>query len=314
LHLRFIAFDALAKRYGISPDPTEEARAASQVDALIGTSDTFKSGPGEQFRKDLIRMFVLFPHLQAKLTEGVDYGERAREFYEARKDSLPEQTCLGLLAFVEVPVDAQGRLERQPTPEEMAASQRRAQAVYGQLIGGADFDTIASGPENAEELRSRAGDLGCVTASDLQSNVPPAMVSAIDATPPGGVTEPLDAGFGYEIFKVKSRGIPSFEGLEADIVQSLVEQDGQRLLNEKLAEITRDLDVKVDPLFGVLDEQAGFIGPPNGADAPPATLTPSTVRVEPPLPPRPDQPEGMDGVEGTGEPAPADSVGVSDHG
>ncbi|MCX7621422.1 MAG: hypothetical protein N2037_11335, partial [Acidimicrobiales bacterium] len=130
LHLRFILFDRLAAQFGIEVNPGEEAQAASQVDQLIGTSDTFKSGAGERFRKQLIRMFALFPRVQSKLAEGIDYSSRALEFYEARKGSLPVRTCLGLIAFVEVPVDAQGRLERQPSEEEKAVSQRRAQAVY----------------------------------------------------------------------------------------------------------------------------------------------------------------------------------------
>ncbi|MCX7621613.1 MAG: peptidyl-prolyl cis-trans isomerase, partial [Acidimicrobiales bacterium] len=163
-------------------------------------------------------------------------------------------------------------------------------AVYDQLVAGADFEELARGPENAEELRSRAGDLGCPSPSDLQANLPPEMVAAIDATPPGAVTVPLDGGFGYEIFKVKSRGIPSFEEVRQEIEQSLSQQDSQRLLDEKLAELAGDLEVTVDPLFGSLNRARGTIEAPGGAAAPPATLvvptttSTTTVDSEAPLP------------------------------
>ena len=84
-----------------------------------------------------------------------------------------------------------------PTPDEVAAAQKKANDLYQKLKAGADFAATAVASSD-DQLALKGGDLGWRKGSEL----PTVFASVVEQMKPGDVTEPIPSAIGFHIVKV----------------------------------------------------------------------------------------------------------------
>jgi foldase protein PrsA len=90
-------------------------------------------------------------------------------------------------------------------PKLNAQTKAKAADIAKQIKAGGDFATIAKASSQASDA-ANGGDLGTFT----KGQVPEEIQKALDATPVGGVSDPVKTQYGYEIIKVNTKSGDSY--------------------------------------------------------------------------------------------------------
>jgi peptidyl-prolyl cis-trans isomerase D len=92
-------------------------------------------------------------------------------------------------------------LDKSPTPSDTAAALDRARSIRKEILGGADFATVAQRESSDSTSALRGGDLGTFA----KGRMTPAFDSVVFAAPVGKITEPVKTSFGYHLIEVTKR-------------------------------------------------------------------------------------------------------------
>lgn len=233
------AYDNYAKNVEIShilittgQMPTEEARKealakAQEVAAKAQAGEDFAAlaqqyseDPGSQLRGGylgyikggrLIYPFekVAFAMQPGEISEPVEtrFGYHIIKVHNVRPDQ-GERLCAHI--FLMVPRDA--------TPEVEAQIKAQADAIYNDLLAGADFVQMAREKSQDQSNAMRGGELPWVAAGDLVKEIEDAAFSL----EVGQVAAPVRSNYGYHIVKLNDmRGVRSFEEMRPELQQRL---------------------------------------------------------------------------------------------
>jgi parvulin-like peptidyl-prolyl isomerase len=140
-----------------------------------------------------------------------------------------------------------------------AVSLPDAEALRGQLAGGADFAKLAAEKSTSPE-RERGGDLGFLPKGQL----PPEFDAALERLKPGELSPVIESPYGFHVFRLEERRPARQQTLEqarAEIV---------RLLNTSRAEATYErwiADLRAKAKVEVLDAELRADAPPTSSPA-----------------------------------------------
>lgn len=104
--------------------------------------------------------------------------------------------------------------EKELTEEEALA---KAQDLRKQLVGGADFATLAKAQSDDTGSGANGGDLGTFKHGQMV----PAFETAAFALPVGQVSEPIKTQFGYHLIKIDSKESKNLADAKAEITAKL---------------------------------------------------------------------------------------------
>jgi parvulin-like peptidyl-prolyl isomerase len=114
------------------------------------------------------------------------------DYYEDNQDEFEVPARATLRAAV---------LSKTPTAADSAASLDRAREVRAEIVGGADFATVAGRESGDQGTAALGGDLGVFLPGEMS----PAFNDAAFTAPVGQVTEPVQTPFGYHLIEVQDR-------------------------------------------------------------------------------------------------------------
>lgn len=250
------AYDNYAKNVEIShilisagQMPTEESRAAALVKAqevaarakagedFAALAQQYSEDPGSQARGGylgyvkggrLIYSFekVAFSMNPGEISEPVEtrFGYHIIKVHNVRADQ-GERLCAHI--FLMVPRDA--------SPEVEAQKKAEAEAIYNDLMAGADFVTMAREKSNDQSNAMRGGELPWVSAGDLVKEIEDAAFSL----EVGKIAAPVRSSYGYHIVRLNdSRSVRSFDEMRGELQQRLTRDErgsmGRTVLMNKL--------------------------------------------------------------------------------
>lgn len=212
--------------------PTDESRAAAlakaqDIVAKIHAGEDFASlaqqyseDPGSQARGGylgyvkggrLIYPFekVAFAMQPGEVSEPVEtrFGYHIIKVHNIRPDQ-GERLCAHI--FFAVP--------RNASPEIEAQKKAEAEAVYNDLLAGADFEQMAREKSNDQANAARGGELPWVSAGDLVKELEDVAFSL----QVGQIAAPVRSSFGYHIVRLNnSRAVRSFDEMRNELQQRL---------------------------------------------------------------------------------------------
>jgi len=168
------------------------------------------------------------------LAKNVAVDEAAmRERYEARKMNYtaPEQRKASHILI---------KLAKDASDEQVAAAQKKAEAILARIRGGEDFAALAKAESDDPGSANQGGDLGFFGKGMMDA----AFEQTAFALKKGEVSEPIRSSFGIHIIKVtdiQGGEVKSFDQVKAELKKELqMEQAEQRYYDmaEQLANLT----------------------------------------------------------------------------
>ena len=214
--------------------PRDLATAAPAVEQQFSTlgDDVLKSFAPEyrqQLTKDQALITVAGQVQQERLGS-------AREYYDSHHDEF-EQACVSHILL---------DLKNQSKAEAKA----KAEDLKAELDDGADFAKLARSSSDDTQNNEQGGDLGCGPRGQFVAEFDKVSFTA----PIGVVTGPIETDFGYHLILVKSRRLPPFSEIEAD-VERIVSTKGSSSLDTYLADVTcnPEADVRINSRYGRWD-------------------------------------------------------------
>lgn len=211
------------------------------------------------FQDQLVELDALFIAVQDALGDTPGEQELRRQYRQIR-DTLQPQAC---------------------AEHVLVETEDEAIEVKGLLEAGADFADVARERSADQGSAQQGGDLGCAPQG---SYVAP-FDEAVWTLPTDTVSDPVETQFGFHVIRVRSRGVPSFEDMRAQLEQQ-AQAAGSQAFTDRLNELVLAADVSVNPKYGTYepDVLTGQVISPRLAPDPPDGLP-----VEPP--PGPDDPQ-----------------------
>ena len=196
----------------------------------------------QQIRNSIITQQVISQQVGSKILISREEGQK---FYEEHKQEMarPEQIHLNEI-LVAVPKDA--------TPEQITASETKAQALLKEIRGGAAFEDIAKrsseGPSAAQ-----GGDLGFFKRGSLAKE----LEDRTFAMKAGEVTDVIRTKQGFVILKVSEHdeaGIPPFKDVENKVSDAMYMEKLTPALRAYLTKLREDSFIDIKP--GYVDSGA----------------------------------------------------------
>lgn len=182
--------------------------------------------PFATFRDDLRQQIMIERARGREVDDKIQVGEGEVDAF------IAEQTGAAPSASSEVDVaQILFRVAETATPEQIEAQRTKAEDVYKQVVGGADFGRMAATYSDAPEAL-QGGDLGFRS----QDRLPQLFVDAITPLATGQVAAPIKSANGFHILKLVAR---RGSGAGAPVVGSLapVEQTHARHILIKVNEV-----------------------------------------------------------------------------
>lgn len=178
--------------------------------------------------------------------------EETQKFYDDHKEELsrPERVRLSEIlvpvnsAAAKAGADAK-KDALQPTPEQVAAAQAKADEIYQQLKNGAKFDELAR-KESGGTTAEQGGDLGYFKRKDLAKE----LEDKSFALKTGEFTEPIRTRQGFIILRVADHiqaGTPTLEAVREQIMEQLYSQKVQPALREFLTKLREQAYIDIKP-------------------------------------------------------------------
>lgn len=206
----------------------------------------------ERMRADVI----VQERLNASFTEGVDVDpEEVRELYEQRREQ---------------------QYERVDLDEIVVGGEAEAAAVRNLLEEGADFAELARERSTDQFTAQIGGDRGAVPRAQL----PPPVAEAAFAADPGDLVGPIETGQGFHVLRVNGFDTVPFSAVRDSLRQELAGQRGASDREAFFTEFLADLEVEIDPRYGIFDAGSGQV-----LDYDPLTKGPAAPPQSQPLAP-----------------------------
>ena len=176
--------------------------------------------------------------------------EEAQQFYDEHKPELerPEQVALSEILIAPVKADPNSKeAPPEPTQEQIAAAEKRANDLLAQIKAGAKFDEIArknsDGPTAAQ-----GGDLGEFKRGMLSKD----LEDKTFAMKGGDVTDVIRTRQGFIILKVtqhSSAGVPAFKEVEPQVQEAIYLKKLQPALRAYLTKLREEAFIDIKPGF-----------------------------------------------------------------
>ncbi|MGH2725289.1 MAG: foldase protein PrsA [Actinomycetota bacterium] len=252
--LTFLIHQELVQEYAESHDITisqEDFQARfDQLVEQLGGREAFdrqvrSSGVEEADVLDLVRQQLLREQVAESVIEERLTEERLRQMYEERIGDF----TLVHVAHILVPDAAEAeRIARQATPRNFERLARQFSQDTGSAAAG--------------------GDLGEQRPADLVGPFAQAMLDI----PVGEIGGPVQTEFGFHVIHVIDRRTRSFD----EVAPQLLEEARGETFREWLLEQVARAEIRVNPRYGLFDEQAGVVVPRTAT-----TPSPPPVQVVP---------------------------------
>jgi peptidyl-prolyl cis-trans isomerase SurA len=173
--------------------------------------------------------------------------EEEQKFYEQHKAEMeqPERVRLSeiLVAPPQKPAADDQSAPADPTPEELAAAQAKAQELLEQIKKGAKFEEVATKNSNGPTA-SQGGDLGYFQRGTLAKE----LEDVTFALKPGDVSDVIRTRQGYVILKVTEHdpaGIPPLKEIEPRVQEAIYMQKLQPALRAYLTKLREEAFIEV---------------------------------------------------------------------
>jgi parvulin-like peptidyl-prolyl isomerase len=231
----------------------ESAEGSLGADPQTGAADPAAgrrvlAGFSKGYQDTLVRREALVAKLSEALSE-TDTSERAlRAYYDEHAGEFTEVCARHVL------VD----------------TKEAADAVAGELRGGADFATVAKAQSKDPSAQQNNGDLGCAAASTYVAEFQKAVLEQ----PLNEIGAPVQTQFGWHVVVVSSRQPQPFAEVRDQIRQTLGSQSGDEV-NQWLLDALEKAKVSVNRKFGRFDRSPGSGQLPRVV--PPAAASSTTV-------------------------------------
>jgi foldase protein PrsA len=214
------------------------ALSRTNVQAGFPDAKTFTSFP-KSYQTEIVKSSAEVDALQKALEAGGGNDTALRAYYDAHKADFNE-TCVSHIL-----VDAKAL----------------ADSLRAQIQGGADFAALAKANSKDNQgatggSAAKGGDLGCLTATE-SANLDPAFRTAMDALPPGQVSEVVQSQFGFHIIKVTDRRPRPFEEAKQQL-QSQLSQQASNAFGDLIRALVTRARIEVNPRYGTFDKGARF--------------------------------------------------------
>jgi parvulin-like peptidyl-prolyl isomerase len=167
----------------------------------------------------------------------------------------------------------------------LVSTQAQATQIRTQLVGGADFATLARQSSIDSTSAPKGGDLGCAPPRTYD----PAFEQAVSTLAVGQLSPvvPLQAESAFDVIKVTDRKVEPLSSVRSKVIQQM-----QRQGSTQLSQFVQDSAVKakitVSPRYGKFEAtgpQAGTVVPPSSPSPELGGVTPTTPTSAPSTPP-----------------------------
>ena len=225
------------------------------VENEVGGPDIFEKFP-KPYQDTLVRRSAEVALLQLKLSNVTVDEPAMRAFYDENA-SLFVETCASHILFAAI--DDNGEVATEETEARSAEFLAQAQAAKARLAAGEDFAALARELSADGSNKEQGGDLQCGPAGRFV----PEFETAMDATAPGQVSEPVRTQFGYHLILVRSRDPQPFEEVADEIRERLLSEASQPF-GQFLREAISEGEIEVNPRFGTFSadmQNPGVVAP-----------------------------------------------------
>lgn len=234
---RAVANDARAE--GLDRDPVLSRQIQVQVDKLLAQARLAK------LERDVAAAFDADPEVHAA---------RAREIYLTQPERFHTVERVRVSRL----------LVKAPTPDDDAA-RARAEALRERLVGGAAFADVARDASDDPAAKAGGGDLGWVTARQLEPSV---AAAAFALRAPGDLTPVVKSKAGYQVIQLQERApavLRSFDDVRPDILveirKAVVDDARKAYLTQVFADPVAKFN---DDLIARIAAEAQKAAPPTG--------------------------------------------------
>jgi len=196
-----------AQRLGVTADPKEVASRRSAMVAQLGGEQALAAALAKvpmtdaQLRSGLTDGVLREALQDAKFKDLVTSTAAARAYYDAHRSTFQVQASAHVWAV-------------------QVAAERIAESALGRLRQGHPFDEVARQFSTDPEAKAQGGDMGTVALSSL----PAPLRRALEKTPAGQVTKPVQGPGGWYLLKAtgltRAHTVP-FSKAKKDIVKEL---------------------------------------------------------------------------------------------
>jgi hypothetical protein len=147
----------------------------------------------------------------------------------------------------------------------LVATQADAAALRAQIVAGASFADVARSQSQDQASAATGGQLGCGPTGRFVTG----FEQAVDASPTGQLSQPVQTQFGWHLIEVTSRQPLSLAQAQPQIRAALL-ANAQTALTSTLQRDERRASVAINPRYGsyaLRGNQAGIVPP----SAPPSS-------------------------------------------
>lgn len=241
-----------AKDEGISVETDvvkrlDEVRKQNNLDSMDDLEKAVeKSGiPWEdyktQIRNNLLTQEIIRHDVGGRINIGPD---EVKAYYDAHQTEFvrPEEVALS-----EIFLTTDGM-----SPEEIEATERRADDLHNRVVKGEDFSQLATRYSEGSTAK-QGGDLGTYERGQLDKTLD----AAVFKMDKGQITDVIQTKTGFEILKVENHyqaGLQPMNKVENEIMNKLYMQKMQPTMRDYLAQLRQESYVMVKP--GYLDSAA----------------------------------------------------------
>jgi parvulin-like peptidyl-prolyl isomerase len=235
---------AAEEELGITVDDAAIARKRAEIVGQLGGEDAFnavvrQNNMSEDQVRTQLEDLVVVDLVEQRLSQERGIPEEdVRRAYEERYGANP--TARHILV---------------PTEQE-------AQGVLSRLAAGEDFAALAGELSQDPGSARQGGNLGAVVRGQT---VPP-FEEALFAAAPGQVVGPVQTDFGFHI--IQRLPPPPFEEVADELRAELAAPERGQLAAEWLGDRYADARVRVNPRFGVWNQETGELTPGTPFDGP----------------------------------------------
>jgi peptidyl-prolyl cis-trans isomerase SurA len=204
----------------------------------------------EDFKQNLRNSIITQAVIGREVGQHIQISQDdAKQFYEEHKSELerPEQVALSEILVAPVKPDPnakEGTPLPDPTPDQLAAAEKRANDLLAQIKSGAKFEDVAKKSSDGPTA-SQGGDLGDfrrgMLAKDLEDKT--------FGMKSGAVTDVIRTKQGFIILKVAEHtpaGIPPYKDVESQIQEAIYLKKLQPALRQYLTKLREEafIDIK----------------------------------------------------------------------
>jgi len=259
-----VVIDTELQERDVKVTKADRDAVADQVDQAYGGAAVFKQFP-KAFRDAVVereaRMNALITRGGAKAEPPTEAD--AKKFYDENAAQI--STCASGISVSHI------LLETEPD----------AVAVKAELMGGADFATLAKERSTDPTAADSGGDLGCLQDGAFVAPFEAAAKAATIGVP----TDPVKTEFGYHVILTSAFVPPTFEAMKGKIIDYLAgkaEQSAGQEIKTIIQDRLKGAEVDVDPRYGawVSDDQKGpHVAPPSVPEPPDGRGASTTTTV-----------------------------------